>query len=74
MGWLISKVLKPRKSIGIKMFANPMIQLGDILSIDYFDDGFDQVADSKKRFVVYNIEYSRDANGPEMNLYLSEVA
>jgi len=74
MGWMISKVLKPRKSIGIKMFANPMIQLGDILSIDYFDDGFDQVADSKKRFVVYNIEYSRDANGPEMNLYLSEVA
>jgi len=73
MSWIIKKIMKPRKSIGVKIFANPMIQLGDIVSIDYTDKGIDKVASKDSRFVVYNIEYSKDQNGPAMTIFLSEV-
>ena len=74
MGWLVSKITKPRKSIGIEIFANPMIQLGDIVNIYYKKDSQDEIAKETDRFVVYQIEYSRSDNGPQMTLYLSEVA
>lgn len=73
MAWIISKVNTPRKSVGIKIFSNPMIQLGDILTIDYQTDGVDEILSATSRFVVYNIEYSRSSAGPEMTIYLSEV-
>ena len=74
MSWVISKLMKPRKSIGVQVFGAPILQLGDIVTIDYKDnDGVDEVASSNSRFVVYNIEYSRQNNGPETKLYLSEV-
>ena len=74
MSWMISKVMKPRRSIGVKVFANPMIQLGDIVTINYQDSsGVDEVALAGSRFVVYNISYSRASSGPTMELYLSEV-
>jgi hypothetical protein len=31
------------------------------------------VASTNDRFVVYNIEYSRNSNGPDMTIYLNEV-
>lgn len=73
MSWIISKVMKPRKSIGIKLFANPSIQLGDIVKIDYSKDNVSQLASSATRFIVYNIEYSKTSDGPDMTVYLSEV-
>lgn len=74
MSWMISKIMKPRKSIGLKIFAIPTIQLGDIVKVDYQDeDGIDQIALSDSRFVVYNISYSRTKEGPSMEIYLSEV-
>jgi hypothetical protein len=74
MGWLLQKLMVPRKSIGLKIFANPTIQLGDIVSIDYKNNsGLDLVAPTSSRFVVYNIEYSRSLEGPDMTVYLSEV-
>ena len=73
MSWLISKIMKPRKSVGVKIFANPTIQLGDIVSIDYVENGKDIVGAIGKRFVVYNIEYSVSNSGPDMKLFLSEV-
>lgn len=74
MEWLISKVAKPRMSIGAKIFPDTTIQLGDIVSIDYKDSlNNDIVIESSKRFVVYNIEYSRSSTGPDMTIYLSEV-
>jgi hypothetical protein len=73
MKWLISKIMKPRKSVGVSVFANPTIQLGDIISIDY-SDSTDQLAfDPNKRFIVYSIDYSKDPSGPSMTLYMSEV-
>lgn len=74
MGWLVSKIMKPRLSLGIKVFPNPALQLGDIVTVDYTDQqGIPVIADPSSRFVVYNIEYSRDQSGPDMTVYLSEV-
>lgn len=73
LSWVIKKIMKPRKSVGVKIFANPMIQLGDIVSIDYIENGINKVGSTDSRFVVYNIEYSKAENGPEMTLFLSEV-
>jgi len=74
LGWMVDKVMKPRKSIGLKIFSNPMIQLGDIVSIYMKDnDGVDAFASEDSRFVVYNIEYSKATEGPQMTLFLSQV-
>ena len=73
MKWLIEKIAKPRKAIGVKIFSNPTIQLGDIVSLDYKENEIDTISNSSNRFVVYNIDFSRSSNGPEMQLFLSEV-
>jgi hypothetical protein len=75
MGWLVSKITKPRKSVGVKIFSMPILQLGDIININYINkDGFNEISDSDQKFVIYSIEYSRGAAGPEMNIFLSEVS
>ena len=74
MGWIISKIMKPRKSVGVDIFAMPTLQLGDIVEIDYVsNEGVNQVSLTGDRFVVYNIDYKRGDSGPEMTVYLSEV-
>jgi hypothetical protein len=74
MGWIINKVMTPKKSVGLKLFAMPTLQLGDIVTIDYKNsDNIDLISSSGNRFVVYNIDYLRNSNGPDMTVYLSEV-
>jgi hypothetical protein len=74
MGWIVNKIMVPKKSIGINLFSIPTLQLGDIVTVNYKDsNGLDLVSDSTTRFVVYNIEYSRNNTGPSMSVYLSEV-
>ena len=73
MGWIINKTMTPKKSVGIEIFATPTIQLGDIVTINYISNDVNIIASDLTRFVVYNIEYSRNENGPTMILYLSEV-
>ena len=74
MGWIINKVMHPKKSIGVNMFSIPTLQLGDIVTVNYKDSsGLDLVTSSASRFVVYNIDYTRSNNGPSMTVYLSEV-
>jgi hypothetical protein len=73
MSWLVNKITKPRKSLGVKIFANPMIQLGDIVSVEYSENNVAKFNSEGSRFVVYNIEYSKSAEGPEMSIFLSEV-
>jgi hypothetical protein len=66
--------MTPKKSIGIKIFATPTIQLGDIVKINYKNsDDLDLVTSENSRFIIYNIEYTRKVNGPDMTLYLAEV-
>ena len=75
MEWIIKKIMKPRKSVGLSVFGMPTIQLGDIVNIKYkTKEGVDEVASEQTKFVVYFIEYAKDAEGPIMNLFLSEVA
>jgi hypothetical protein len=74
MGWIINKVMKPKKSIGVNLFSIPTLQLGDIVTVNYKDStGLDLVTSSATRFVVYNIDYTRSTSGPSMTIYLSEV-
>jgi hypothetical protein len=74
MKWLVNNVTKPRTSIGLKVFAMPTLQLGDIVKVDYSDGGVDVLGVNSKRFVVYSIDYSKSLQGPSMDIYLSEVA
>lgn len=75
MGWMISKLMKPRRSIGINVFGLPTLQLGDIVQVSYKDqDGIDQVSDPDSKYVIYQIEYSRSVDGPEITVFLSEVS
>jgi hypothetical protein len=74
MGWIINKVMVPKKAVGVNMFAIPTLQLGDIVTITYQDNsGLNLVTPTITRFVIYNIRYGRDTDGPSMTLYLSEV-
>jgi hypothetical protein len=74
MSWMVKKTMKPRKSVGLRVFSMPTLQLGDIAKIQYTsNDGIDKISLNDSRFVVYNIEYSRSPEGPEMTVYLSEV-
>jgi len=74
MGWMINKMLRPRKNIGVKIFSNPTIQLGDLVNIKYKDStGTDIIASEEKRFVVYHMDYVKNYDGSEMTVYMSEV-
>jgi hypothetical protein len=74
MAWMVSKVMKPRRSVGLKLFSMPILQLGDIVEVSYKNsEGINEVAPEGTRFVVYTIEYSKAEDGPEMLVYLSEV-
>ncbi len=74
MGWIISKTTKPKQNIGLSGFGLQMLQLGDIVSVQYTNnDGINVVSDPNKRFVVYNIEYTKSMEETNMNVYLAEV-
>jgi hypothetical protein len=74
MAWMVDKVMKPKKSIAVKLFGTLNLQLGDIVKVDYQDSSKTNLAVSlDSRFVVYNIEYSNSGNGPEITAFLSEV-
>lgn len=74
MGWIISKISKPRKAVGLQTFGTPYAQLGDIVKIDYVDENdIGQVSLKDSRYIVYSIEYKYGEAGPEHTLYLSEV-
>jgi hypothetical protein len=72
IAWISEKTTRPRQQIGISLFFNPMVQLGDIVTVKHTSNNSDLVADPNKRFVVYNIEMNRSSEGPMTTLYLSE--
>ena len=74
MSWITNKLMVPKRSVGVNIFSVPTLQLGDIVNIDYKNkDNLNVIGDSLTRFVIYNIEYSRNLDGPSMSIYLSEV-
>ena len=74
MSWITNKLMVPKRSVGVNIFSVPTLQLGDIVNIDYKNkDNLNVIGNSLARFVIYNIEYSRNLDGPSMSIYLSEV-
>jgi hypothetical protein len=73
MGWIVKKIMRPRRAVGLEVFGMPIIQLGDILELEYDVDSVNQLSADDTRYVVYSIETNVDASGPVMNVYLSEV-
>lgn len=72
MGWLSKELTQPRMLIGVNLFPYPIIQLGDVVELDYTDsNGVDFAAG--KRFVVYNIEYDKQPDGLDHKAYLVEL-
>jgi hypothetical protein len=74
MSWMTSKIMKPRRSVGLEVFGMPILQLGDLVNISFKEDGVDQVANETSQFVIYQIDYTNGQNGPEMKVFLSEVS
>jgi hypothetical protein len=82
MNWMIQKIKKPKIAIGVEVFGLPIIQLGDIVQINYHitktkngtmtQDNI-QIPENS-RFVVYSISHSVSTDGPSQTLYLSEVS
>jgi hypothetical protein len=73
MEWIIPKISKPRRSVGLDVFGLPILQLGDIVKINYKSSNIDQIYNSSSNFVIYSIEHSRNNQGPGMLIYVSEV-
>jgi len=73
MGWLSSRVMKKRMAAGVEIFGMPILQLGDIVEIDYKNENNISELGENARFVVYYIDYSRSEGGPSMTAYVSEV-
>jgi hypothetical protein len=72
MKWLAEELTRPRLLVGLELFPYPILQLGDIVTLDYTDTNNVDFA-SDRRFVVYNIEYERNGEGLSHKAYLCEV-
>ena len=73
-GWIIKKISNSKILVGLNTFATFNLQLGDIIKINYKNnDGLDIISDTSKRFVVYNMEYSKSLGQENMTMYLAEV-
>ena len=74
MEWLTQKIMRPRKSVGVKLFGLPTLQLGDLVTIDYKNkEGVNEIGPDGQRFIVYHIEYNRTLQNVSNTVYLSEV-
>ncbi len=73
-GWIINKVSKPRKMIGVSTFATQNLQLGDIVTVKYLSkEGINVIVPETTRFVIYQIDHSQKFDGPSTTMYLAEV-
>jgi hypothetical protein len=76
MEWIISKTLRKRKKITLSVFSAPVVQLGDIVRINYdlkSEGNNYKFVDEDTKFVVHSITYERTINGPTMSIEVIEV-
>lgn len=73
MGWMIQKIKKPKLAISAEVFGLPILQLGDIVEIDYQSNNNIDIPRSS-RFVVYCINHSANESDISHKIYLSEVS
>lgn len=72
MEWIMSKTLRKRLKVGVKVFGTPHLQLGDIVSINYKRNDIFYV-DTSKQFVVQSISHARKLEDRTTELILVEV-
>jgi len=73
-GWILKNVTRPKLLVGLNVFGAYNMQLGDIVNVNYINnDGLNVVASPDKKFVVYSMEYTKDATGQNIVTYLAEV-
>jgi len=73
MIWLSDKILRPRKVLNVSTFGLPHIQLGDIVTLDYYLPEEEYFVDRGTQFVVAEINYSRRENGVESRMKVIEI-
>jgi hypothetical protein len=73
MSWLISKIVRQRKTVVLKTFGTQLLQLGDIINIDYTMTDGKKFVDTDKKFVVSGINYSRSFDKVETNIKVVEI-
>jgi hypothetical protein len=84
MEWVIKKTLSPKKVIYLETFGTALIQLGDLVNIDFElpaiidsrgrkEDSGNLFVDPNTKFVVSEIFYSRAGGGIRNRLKLVEV-
>lgn len=77
MGWLIDKTMRPRRVLSMSVYPMPHLQLGDLVTIDYLLPDPDSrelpFVDPNSQFIVAEISYNRDQNGPNNSIRLLEV-
>jgi hypothetical protein len=73
-GWTMDKVSKPKILVGLNTFGTFNLQLGDIVQVNYKNnESLDIISSPDKRFVIYNIEYSKSESEQTITTYLAEV-
>jgi hypothetical protein len=73
-GWILKNVTRPKILVGVNVFGMFNLQLGDLVNINYINnDGVNVVAPPNKKFVVYSMEYTKDASNQNVVAYLAEV-
>ena len=74
LDWIIKKTYSPKKVIGLQAFGASTAQLGDLCTINYKNtDGIYTIGSPQTRYVVYNIEYSKNQSDVSTTIYLVEV-
>ena len=73
MEWLSSKILRPRKVLNISTFGLPHIQLGDIVSLNYYLPEEAYFVDKDTQFIVSEINYARREGGIESRMKVIEI-
>jgi hypothetical protein len=79
MEWLITKTMRERKMIGLNTFGSFILQLGDIVSVNYkmpkqnLEDHDQYFVDTNKKFVISGINYSKSNQDIVSNFRLVEI-
>jgi hypothetical protein len=77
MGWIINKTMRPRRMLSMKTYAAPHLQIGDLVQVNYLlPDDFNreiEFVDPDTKFIITEISYNRNQNGPETSMKLMEI-
>jgi hypothetical protein len=73
MSWMIDKTLRQRNILVLSTFGTQLLQLGDIVNVEYTMPDGDDFVDPDKKFVVAGINNSRSLEQLSSQIKLVEV-